>query len=1544
MPPGGRFRRASGRALRTVGLAGVFVASAAGGIIVHANLPLSRRIIARTLSNVLSNVLEGTVRIDTLALVSPTRVITPHAVLYDGAGQKVLALDDVRIDASLRTLLRNFVMTRGRPTVIIDHVRVERADVDLIADPVSGVPTIVRAMTPVPTRTPTPADQAGGTRVYLPVIELGRGVGHARFKDQPPLEADVRRVRGQLLASPKGVAVDVQRFGAIIRGYGTEARGTGTLSVRAPGTVRGSFEGFFGDIELKANAFFKDGHVEISANVPSATPAAVSRMLPGWPIRDPVSGKINLSGEFPELTAHATFMMGPADVSADGPVHLGTGSHADLAVTTHHLDLRSLLEGAPTTDMDATGGVRLFLDQGRVVADARAHTEKTVFVVEGEEQPADGKPDGETRIDIPETDLTASFRKTGVTGTGEIHEPGVPAHAKFTVSPSGVVTVDASSSNADLGRNPHTRALGLAGRGRAHTRVHVEHGHLAVSVGADLAEFSVNGTTAREAHLEANVDGPVASLSKLHGTLSATANGFVTSGVSVNQVALTARGNRQSAEFEIHTDGTEGVSAAAAGTASLRERLVLHHTKIALRRGAVAIEGEVAEFDPEHAAVDVPSFRLTGAGGTMQGSLLLRPGLLEGTASGSNLDLGALATALNLPRGTVTGKARIDAEITAGRDVTRGRLRVGLGGVSVGELSGITLAASANLDGEHLTGEASGLLSTFAKVGASWDATLGGPAFELSSFRDAMGEAEIQINDGKLSVLNRFLPQDGAIRNVDGLAFARIRLHRKNKAAALPNAFATVATRGLAFVVAPGGSKSPVAISGMELSGTGGFDGVEGHGSGTLLVSDAHGALTTASFMLGVDPVALRKNPRVALQGLTSTPVDVVFNVPPRAVADLPPFLGTEGFVGTVSGWVALGGSLSEPTISAQIAGTGLGSRKMGPERTLDVHASGDYQWSTHEVTAQADATLAGNRVGALDLHAVLPNGDVSRWVGEMHTSLDGLPLDVVAPLSRNDVSGRIVGTMLLSRDAQDQGSGQHATADLRILDSVVAGTPLGEGRITIQGQGQTLTGHVGFARASEKLDADGSAGFSWPGLLPTLSEEQPARLHVITRSFGAGVLAPLLRGVVSRVAGRVDADVTVEATPKHAEGGTRWNEYVTGGATLRSGTALVDLLGVEVRDVTGQIEAQGTEGRTHIAVRDIHGKIRSPEDNIHGAADFWLSGVKVKSGTVSLQASDVPMLFRGAPQGRANGIVEARLTREPDFMLVDLDIPKLTVRLPQSSSRNVVDLSDHPDVTILQLAKEEVPTGETLPWRIAFHLGREVSIRRNDVDLGVRGAPVLDIREEALMTGTVDLVPGGRIPVLGKVFTIDHGRVIFDTGDSGNPRLDVTAAWRAQGDTTVYIDVTGTLREPKLHPRSDPPLPEAEVYALLLGGTTTVDQTQTSAERPVPGSEGAGAVALGGGVGALGVNELLSGSPLELRVDTTAESRPRYTAAVRVRPNLWFEASTYQQSQQTEGTTATDRNVYSGTVDYRFSPRWSLRTEVGTTGGAMDLLWQYRY
>lgn len=1541
--PGRPWSRAGRRVLTSLGLAGVFVAAALGGTLLHANLPLSRQFIAHSVSSLLSDVLVGTLQIPSITTLTPSRITIAESSLLDEYGNRVVRLNDIRIDISLASLLRDFVAARGIPKIMVRHVRVERSEVDLIADPVTGEPTIVRAIapTPKPVREPGEPDSPAETRVYLPEIELGEVVGHARFKDQPPLEGVVRRVRGQLLASPRGLAVDVERFGAALRGYGTEARGTGTLEIRAPGPLRGSFQGFVGDIELKSTAFLKGSHLIVSADILNAPPAAVARLVPGWPVLERASGHVQAEGDLPVLEADATLNVGAATVEAKGPVKLAPSVDVNLTLKAKHVDIRSLLEGAPATDVDTTGSVHVWQDGGKVLSDLHLDTEGGTIALP---EPGDGASSEQVLHALPKTSATVRFSEAGATGTAEIQETGSPARATFSVSNEGAVDVDATSRSVRIERSRFFSGLGVKGAGTARVRLHIEKEELRATVVSDLRGVTAPETTARSAHVEVDARGPLASLSDLRATVRASATGLVVSGIPAERARLTAKGNRKRATFELSADGTQGITGQAAGTAVFGRRLLIRGTKVALRRGDVGVEGEVTTFDPEAGSVDVPRFRITGAGGTTQGSLVLRRELIELSLSGENVDLDALGTAFNLPHGTIGGKARIDAELTSGRDITRGRLRVGLANATVADVTGISIAASADLEGQALRGEVSGLVKDYGKIGATWNTTLGGPAYELGSFQKITGDAEVQLVDWSLETLAKRLPEDSKLKNVHGHAFARLLVQRPSVDAPLPNVFATVETRGLSLDVVREPPLAPVAIAGMDVSGTGAFDGTSGNASGSAIVIDGFQRLLSARFGTRMDPKELRADPARSLSDMTTTPIDLVLELPPRLIADLPEPFRLAGVQGTISGSLSLIGSIAEPTFAVSAIGQGLGGSGVRTRGSLDVKADAQYGWNARDLHARAEAFVAGRKVGAAELQANFPDGHLEHWTGESQFLFDGLPIDLLTPLAESEISGRLSGSAVFGRkgDATGHPAEKSASAELRILDPAIARSSLGAGRLSLESKGPNLLSHVSFASESGVLDADVTVGWKWPALLPELARDRDAHLHVVTKNFAAQAFTPFVRGLLSRLGGRVDADVTVHAKPSAVGPDEEWGGTLDGAASLKKGSAVVDVLGVDLKDLTIDAEARGSGGQTHISVRNLSGRVRSAKDNLSGSADIELSGLRVTGGTATLRATDLPLLLHGAPQGRATGAVFARMKREPDRMRVDVDIPSMNLKLPQSSARNVIDVSDNPDVVILQFEETEESSGASLPWRFVLHLGSEVNIRRSDVDLGVTGAPTLDLDGETRMSGTVNLVPGGRIPVIGKVFSVDHGRVIFDTGENSNPRVELTAAWRAQGDTVVYVEVTGTMREAKIRLRSDPPLPEPEIFALLLGGSAA-DRNRAAGDKPPPGSSAAGAVALGSGVGALGVNELLSDSPLEIRVETTAQSRPRYTAAVRIRPNLWFEASTYQQSQRTPGS-ANDRSVFSGTVDYRFTRRWSLRTEVGNSGGAMDLLWQYRY
>ena len=141
-----------------------------------------------------------------------------------------------------------------------------------------------------------------------------------------------------------------------------------------------------------------------------------------------------------------------------------------------------------------------------------------------------------------------------------------------------------------------------------------------------------------------------------------------------------------------------------------------------------------------------------------------------------------------------------------------------------------------------------------------------------------------------------------------------------------------------------------------------------------------------------------------------------------------------------------------------------------------------------------------------------------------------------------------------------------------------------------------------------------------------------------------------------------------------------------------------------------------------------------------------------------------------------------------------------------------------------------------------------------------------------------------------------------------------------------------GRPKAPVISFRSDPPLPQPEVVALLLGG----------------GGETGAALAVGRGVGASIFNELFSDTPLgtvEIRTAETETGVGKYTAAIQVSDKVWVEANYYEPQKDSNTPDANQQVIgVSGTVDWRFHRNWSLRTELGAIGAGADLLWQYRY
>jgi translocation and assembly module TamB len=130
------------------------------------------------------------------------------------------------------------------------------------------------------------------------------------------------------------------------------------------------------------------------------------------------------------------------------------------------------------------------------------------------------------------------------------------------------------------------------------------------------------------------------------------------------------------------------------------------------------------------------------------------------------------------------------------------------------------------------------------------------------------------------------------------------------------------------------------------------------------------------------------------------------------------------------------------------------------------------------------------------------------------------------------------------------------------------------------------------------------------------------------------------------------------------------------------------------------------------------------------------------------------------------------------------------------------------------------------------------------DVDLHVRGT----VAEPALL-GHISITDGSAT-FAGTTYQLERGEIFFSNPIHIDPVIDLDATARV-ADYDIDIGVHGTLSKLAVTYRSEPPLPEADVFALLALGRTQEEQQIYNEEQSSAGVNPAADALLGGALNA---------------------------------------------------------------------------------------------
>ena len=138
------------------------------------------------------------------------------------------------------------------------------------------------------------------------------------------------------------------------------------------------------------------------------------------------------------------------------------------------------------------------------------------------------------------------------------------------------------------------------------------------------------------------------------------------------------------------------------------------------------------------------------------------------------------------------------------------------------------------------------------------------------------------------------------------------------------------------------------------------------------------------------------------------------------------------------------------------------------------------------------------------------------------------------------------------------------------------------------------------------------------------------------------------------------------------------------------------------------------------------------------------------------------------------------------------------------------------------------------------------VTLRNNLAQL--TGSADLQLRgnlAQPILFGELAMDPGGRVIYNSTDYRLERGRVVFADPYRLEPEIDLLATTKVR-DFDINLALSGPLEKLEARFSSEPPLPDVEVFRLLAGGDTYVDQAELVPDRTAKLDEDKGNSAAG--------------------------------------------------------------------------------------------------
>ncbi|HXE05963.1 MAG TPA: translocation/assembly module TamB domain-containing protein, partial [Bryobacteraceae bacterium] len=199
-------------------------------------------------------------------------------------------------------------------------------------------------------------------------------------------------------------------------------------------------------------------------------------------------------------------------------------------------------------------------------------------------------------------------------------------------------------------------------------------------------------------------------------------------------------------------------------------------------------------------------------------------------------------------------------------------------------------------------------------------------------------------------------------------------------------------------------------------------------------------------------------------------------------------------------------------------------------------------------------------------------------------------------------------------------------------------------------------------------------------------------------------------------------------------------------------------------------------------------------------------------------------------PQG-ISSLTDGKLRLEGPQNNLLLSGNLMITRFTISPELDMVALAAQANAAVEKIAPPEAPSNHI---RLDVHITSSPQLNfqnayaklAGDVDLHLRGTMA-----NPSLLGNVSITEGAAT-IAGTRYELERGEISFTNPVRIEPNIDVTATARVSG-YDITLDVHGTPARMTVNPRSDPPLPEADVISLLaLGHTQNQERLYTAQQQ----------------------------------------------------------------------------------------------------------------